>query len=245
MDAVLRAAVDGGAVPNVVGVAADNEGVIYEGAAGPRAVGGDEPVGADSIFRIASITKIVYTAAALQQRERCNLNFDAPVDAYCPDFAAVQVLDGFDDDKPRMRPPASRATVKQLVTHTAGLAYSFWNGDIVRWEAAGGAANAPGGLKGSFAAPMVADPGTRLEYGISTDWLGRVVEAASRQSLACRSTPPRRCRCPSTSSERSTPRARVLAGLGGVAHAGEEWRTGSHNVTGRSIGMPVTSGTSS
>lgn len=183
IDAVLQAAVDSGAVPNVVGVAADNECVIYEGAAGPRAVGGHEPVGADSVFRVASMTKIACTVAALQQRERGNLNFDAPVDAYCPDFAAVQVLDGFDDDKPRMRPPASRATVKQLVTHTAGLAYSCWNADIARWEAAGGAANAPGGLKGTFAAPMVGDPGTRLDYGISTDWLGRVVEAAGRQSL--------------------------------------------------------------
>lgn len=176
IDAVLQAAVDIGAVPNVVGVAADDEDLIYEGAAGPRAVGGTVPVDADSIFRIASLTKIVCTVAALQQRDRGNLNFDAPVDTYCPDFAAVEVLDGFDDGKPKTRPPASRATVKQLVTHTAGLAYGFWNADIARWEAATG----PGTV---FTAPMVADPGTRFEYGISIDWLGKVVEAASGQSL--------------------------------------------------------------
>jgi CubicO group peptidase (beta-lactamase class C family) len=183
IDAVLQAAVDSGAVPSVVGVAADHDGVTYQGAAGPRAAGADEPVGADSIFRVASMTKIVCTVAALQQRERGNLDFDAPVDAYCPDFAAVPVLDGFEGGRPRLRAPASRATVSQLATHTAGLAYSFWNADIVRWEAAGGAVNAPDGLTGTFAAPMVADPGTRVEYGISTDWLGRVVEAASGQSL--------------------------------------------------------------
>ena len=74
-------------------------GVIYEGAAGPRAVGAAEPVSADSIFRIASMTKMVCTVAALQQRDRGNLDFDAPVDTYCPDFAAVQVLDGFDGDQ--------------------------------------------------------------------------------------------------------------------------------------------------
>jgi CubicO group peptidase (beta-lactamase class C family) len=176
VEAVLRAAVDSGAVPNVVGVAADDRGVTYQGAAGPRAVGGDEPVGVDSIFRIASMTKPVCTVAALQQRERGNLDFDAPVDSYCPDFAAIRVLDGFDDGKPRMRAPASRATVRQLVTHTAGLAYGFWNADLARWEAATGPSDA-------LAAPMVADPGTRFEYGISVDWLGRVVEAASGQSL--------------------------------------------------------------
>jgi CubicO group peptidase (beta-lactamase class C family) len=176
IDAVLRAAVDSGAVPNVVGMAADDEGVIYEGAAGPRAPGGHEPVGADSILRIASMTKMVCTVAALQQRDRGNLDFDAPVDTYCPDFAAVQVLDGFDDDKPRMRAPASRATVRQLVTHTAGLTYGFWSADLRRWEAATGTGDV-------FTTPMVADPGVRFEYGISTDWLGKVVEAASGQAL--------------------------------------------------------------
>jgi methyl acetate hydrolase len=182
IDALLQAAVDSGAVPNVIGVAADDKGVIYEGAAGPRAAGGNEPVSADSILRIASMTKIVCTVAALQQRDRGNLDFDAPVDTYCAEFAAVQVLDGFDDDKPRLRTPASRPTVKQLVTHTTGLAYGFWNADVLRWEAAtrtGGDSGEPG----FFAAPMVADPGTRFEYGISTDWLGRVVEAVSGQPL--------------------------------------------------------------
>jgi methyl acetate hydrolase len=176
IDAVLRDAVDRGVLPLVVGVAADHEGVIYEGAAGPRAVGGREPVGVDSVLRLASMTKLVCTVAALQQRERGNLDFDAPVDVYCPGFAAVQVLDGFDDDGPRLRSPASRATVAQLVTHTAGLTYGFWNADLRRWEAATGAGDV-------FTTPMVADPGTRFEYGISTDWLGKVVEAAGGQSL--------------------------------------------------------------
>jgi methyl acetate hydrolase len=180
IDAVLRAAVDGGAVPTIVGMAADDEGVTYEGAAGPRTVGEDEPVSADSIFRIASMTKIVCTVAALQQRDRGHLDLDAPVDSYCPEFAAVEVLDGFDDDdKPRTRAPASRATVRQLLTHTTGLTYGFWNADILRWEAATGTGNV-------FATPMVSDPGTRFEYGISTDWLGKVVEAAGGQPLdAC------------------------------------------------------------
>jgi CubicO group peptidase (beta-lactamase class C family) len=177
LDAVLRAAVDDGSVPNVVAVAADRDGVIYEGAAGPLAAGSPDPVDGDSIFRIASMTKTVCTVAALQQRERGNLDLDAPVEAYCPGFAAVRVLDGFDRDEPRLRPPATRATVRQLLTHTAGLAYGFWNADLARWDATAGAGDA-------LAAPMVSDPGTRFEYGLSTDWLGVVVEAVSGQSLA-------------------------------------------------------------
>jgi CubicO group peptidase (beta-lactamase class C family) len=176
LDAVLRKAVDDRAVPNVVALAAGDEGVIFEGAAGPLAVGRDEPVGADSVFRIASMTKLVCTVAALQLRDRGALNLDAPVDAYCPDFGDVQVLDGFAAAGPRLRAPTARATVRQLVTHTAGLAYGFWNSDLRRWQATAATGD-------PFDEPMVADPGTRFEYGTSTDWLGRVVEAAGGTSL--------------------------------------------------------------
>jgi methyl acetate hydrolase len=183
IDSVLQAAVDAGAVPNVVAMAADANGPIYEGAAGPRAVGSSEPVTPDTMFRIASMTKIVATTAALQLVERGKLDLDAPVDQYLPEFADLQVLEGFDGDTPRLRPPATRATVRHLVTHTSGLAYWFFNADIVRWEEATGTPNVLSGSKAIFAAPLVADPGTQYEYGINSDWLGRVVEAASGQSL--------------------------------------------------------------
>src|ERR671925_571920 len=183
IDAVLRGAVDSGAVPNVAAIAADREGIVYEGAAGPRVAGESEPVTVDTHFRIMSMTKIVATVAALQLMERGTLDFDAPIERYCPEWADVQVLEGFDGDTPRLRPPASQATVKQLVTHTTGLAYWFWNHDIARWEALTGTPNVLSGENVIFTAPLVADPGTRFEYGINTDWLGKVIEAASGSTL--------------------------------------------------------------
>lgn len=183
IDAVLQDAVSSGAVPNVVAVAADRNGTIYEAAVGPRAVGQDEPVGAESLFRIASMTKMVVTVAALQQLELGNIDLDAPVEQYCPQFADVEVLDGFDGETPRLRKPATKATVRQLATHTSGLSYWFWNNDIVRWEAATNTPNVLSGSNAIFTAPMIADPGTKIEYGISLDWLGKVVEAASGESL--------------------------------------------------------------
>lgn len=183
IDALLADAVARGAVPNVAAVAADRNGVIYEGAAGPRAVGSDDPLTTSTHFRIMSMTKMVATAAALQQMERGTLDLDAPVADYCPEFASLQVLDGFDGETPRLRAPTSQATVKQLITHTAGLGYWFWNADLVRWEASTKTPNVLSGSNVIFSAPLVADPGTRLEYGINTDWLGKVVEAASGMTL--------------------------------------------------------------
>ncbi len=184
IDKVLRDAVEAGAVPNVAAIAADRNGVIYEGAAGPRVAGVEgDPVTVDTHFRIMSMTKMVATVAALQQVEKGTLDLDAPIDTYRPEFAEVQVLDGFDDDKPRLRAPASRATVRQLVTHTSGLRYWFWNADVLRWETLTGTPNVLSGSNVIFTAPMTADPGTKFQYGINTDWLGRVVEAASGTTL--------------------------------------------------------------
>jgi CubicO group peptidase (beta-lactamase class C family) len=183
IDGVLQEAVSSGAVPNVIAMAADRDGVVFEGAAGPRSVDADDPVTPDTMLRIASMTKMVATVAALQQVERGNLSLDAPVADYLPEFADLQVLEGFDGDTPKLRPPSAQATVKHLVTHTSGLAYWFFNPDILRWEEVTGTPNVMSGSNQIFTAPLVADPGTKYEYGINTDWLGRVVEAASGESL--------------------------------------------------------------
>jgi methyl acetate hydrolase len=184
IDKVLQAAVDRGAVPHVAAIVANRDGVIYEGGAGFRIAGeSDAPVGTGTQFRIMSMTKMVATTAALQQKERGELDFNAPVEEYCPEFAEVKVLEGWDGDTPRLREPASKATVHQLVTHTSGLGYWFWSDELVRYEAATGVPNVVPGKKEAFQAPLLADPGTRFIYGINTDWLGKVVEAVAGKTL--------------------------------------------------------------
>jgi len=183
IDKVLRDAVAAGDVPHVAAIAADSGGVIYTGAAGPRAVGEDDPVSVDSLFRIMSMTKMPCTVTALQEVERGNLDLDATVAEYCPAFADLQVLTGFDGDTPVLRPPTRQATVRNLVTHTSGLGYWFWSDLLVRWEAVTGVPNVVAGSAASFTAPLLDDPGTRFIYGINTDWLGKVVEAVTGQTL--------------------------------------------------------------
>jgi len=183
LDEVLRAAVERGDVPGVVALAAGDDGVIYEGAAGVREAGADDPITPDTMMRIASMTKMVVTVAALQLVERGDLDLDAPVETYRPEFAELQVLEGFDGDTPRLRAPSARATVRQLATHTSGLGYWFLSGDIDRYEQVTGVPNILAGSAEVFRSPLLFDPGARFEYGISLDWLGRVVEAVSGQTL--------------------------------------------------------------
>ena len=177
IDDVLERAVQTGALPNVVAIAADRDGIIYEGAAGPRASGAPDPVGPDSRFRIMSMTKMVVTATALVLADQLKLDLDAPVEEYCAGFAELAVLQDIRDGQPVVRPPASKATVKQLITHTTGLGYWFFNDLVARWEKATGAPAVITGDRRVLDAPLTCDPGTAFVYGLGTDWLGQVIEA--------------------------------------------------------------------
>jgi methyl acetate hydrolase len=183
IDAVLADAVASGAVPNVVAVAADRHGVVYEGAAGPRAPGEDGTVNLDTPLRVMSMTKPVVTVAALQLAEQRKLDIDAPVEEYCPEFAEIGLLERIEDGGPVLRAPARKVTVKQLITHTSGLGYWFWNADVLAWERAVDAPKPMSGRRAVLDAPLVAEPGTAFIYSNSTDWLGLVVEAVCGRTL--------------------------------------------------------------
>lgn len=174
-DDVLATAVRAGEVPGVVAAAADKSGVVYTGAFGERVLGSGQPMTLDSVFWLASMTKAVTSVAAMQLVERGILELDAPLEQ----LAAVQVLDGFDDaGLPRLRAPKRPITLRHLLTHTAGFGYDTWNADLARY--AGGTP-----LRGlaALGAPLVFDPGERWEYGVNTDWVGRVIEQVTGISL--------------------------------------------------------------
>ena len=173
--AVLDAAVAKGALHGVAAVVVDRNGQLFHHAAGEA--------NERSMFRNASMTKAAATTAALQLVEQGRLGLDATVESILPEFGRLLVLDGFDGDTPRLRPPASQATVRQLMTHTAGLGYFFTNEKLLRYHAVTGEPNPLSGLKRSLSAPLVNDPGTAWEYGVNTDWLGLIVEKISDQSL--------------------------------------------------------------
>ena len=173
--ALLDGVVAKGALHGVAAVVVDRNGQLFHHAAGEAR--------ADTLFRNASMTKAVATTAALQLVEQGRLSLDASVASILPEFGRLQVLDGFDGDKPRLRPPARQATVRQLMTHTGGLGYFFLNEKLVRYHELTGEPTALTGLKRSLSVPLVNDPGTAWEYGVNTDWLGLVVEKISGQSL--------------------------------------------------------------
>ena len=79
IDAVLRRATDAKEVPGIVAVAANDKGIIYEGAFGTRDLAQGPAMTLDTIFRLASMTKAVTSVAAMQLVEQGRLQLDAPI----------------------------------------------------------------------------------------------------------------------------------------------------------------------
>ena len=184
IDQVLRQKTDARELPGVVAMAADSKDVIYQGAFGKRDLAKDEPMTADSVFWIASMTKAVTTAGAMQLVEQGKLSLDEPIGKVLPDIAAPQVLEGYDaQGEPKLRPAKRPITLRHLMTHTAGFAYDMWNGDMVKYLEKTGTPGVISCLNAALKTPLMTDPGTRWEYGTNIDFVGKAVEAASGTRL--------------------------------------------------------------
>ncbi len=184
IDQILRQKCESKEIPGVVAMAATGSEVIYQGAFGKRDLGKDDPMTADSVFWIASMTKAITCAAGMQLVEQGKLSLDEPIGKLLPDLASPQVLEGFDaSGAPKLRAAKKPITLRHLMTHTAGFAYDMWNGDIGKYLEKTGT---PGIISCQHAAlktPVMTDPGTRWEYGTNIDFVGKAVEAVSGKKL--------------------------------------------------------------
>jgi len=184
VDAGLRQAVDAREVPGVVAMAATDKGLLYEGAVGVRALDQSAPMSLDTVFRIASMTKAITSVAAMQLVEQGKLKLEEPVPNIDPALGSLQVLEGFDAaGAPTLRPARRPITLRHLLTHTAGFSYDIWNANTGRYVKAAGLPARATAKVASVRTPLSFDPGDKWEYGVNIDWVGRLVEATSGQTL--------------------------------------------------------------
>ena len=184
IDHVLADAITGTKVAGVVGAAADSGGTIYDDAFGVRRLGSTARMTTDTVFRIASMTKAVTGAAAMQMVEQGKLDLDQPAGEILPFLANPKVLLGYDGKgNAVLRAACGVVTLRKLLTHTAGFVYDTWNEDMNRFATETGLPAARTGKLAALEAPLGFDPGERWEYGINIDIAGRMVEVASGLDL--------------------------------------------------------------
>jgi methyl acetate hydrolase len=169
-------------LPGAVALIADREGVRLVEAFGHADATTGAAMEVDTVFQIASMTKAIVSAGAMQLVESGKLDLDAPIGDLLPQLANPQVLTGFaDSGEPQLRPASRQITLRHLLTHTAGLGYFFIRPEVLRYFASTGMP-APGSLA-SIQMPLLFDPGENWEYSVATDWVGLAVEAVTGKRL--------------------------------------------------------------
>lgn len=169
-------------IPSAAAIAISATKTLYSAGFGTRDADSDIAINGDTIFAIASMTKPVTSVAAMQLVERGLVSLDEPVSRHLPELANMQVLNGFNlAGEPVLRPARTPITLRHLLTHTSGMCYPTWHEQMNRYTQVAGAIP-PTGV--APLVPLMFEPGTRWQYGYSTDWAGRLVEAISRVNLA-------------------------------------------------------------
>lgn len=184
-DAEVRSATEGAVgLPGVVAGLTDEHQTRYLGCSGVRAAGEPEQISTDAVLALYSVTKSLTATLALQLADDGQLDLDAPAADYAPRLTKIGVLDGFDNDgSPHIRPPRTPVTTRQLLTHTAGFGYDFFDANLA---AATRALQLPDIATARIEAldtPLLFDPGTRWSYGMSLDWVGLVIEGLTGRRL--------------------------------------------------------------
>jgi methyl acetate hydrolase len=177
-DTVLDYSVNrAGGAPGVVAMATSRDRNIYEGAAGVRELGKDQPMTLDTVMAIFSTTKAFTGTAIMQLVEEGKIKLTEPAKKYAPEIAKLQVLDGFDGDgQPKTRKPKRSITVKDLMLHTSGLCYEFFSPDDLKYRTAKDIPTVVSSTFASIRTVLLHDPGEQWTYGVNIDWLGRIVE---------------------------------------------------------------------
>lgn len=149
---------------------------------GSRDVEGKLPMEKDTIFRVYSMTKPITTVAVMMLVEEGKLQLSDRVDKFIPEFKDVKVYKGGTVDKPELAPPEHPITVKNLLTHTAGLTYG-WGNDNVSEMYKKAKVFEVDSLKEFIERltklPLIANPGDKYEYSAAIDVLGYLVQVVS------------------------------------------------------------------
>jgi CubicO group peptidase (beta-lactamase class C family) len=138
----------------------------------------------DTVFWIHSMTKAITGTACMQLVEQGRLDLDAPAADVMPALAAPRVLEGFDaQGEPLLRPARGTITLRHLLTHTSGFVYETWNANQLAYLRKTGLSRYGSFTDPDHVLPLAFDPGSAWQYGIGIDWAGKMVEAASGETL--------------------------------------------------------------
>jgi CubicO group peptidase (beta-lactamase class C family) len=160
-----------GDVPGVVAIVVDRDKVLYHQAFGKMNTAKNVPMAKDTIVRIASMTKAVTSVGVMQLVEQGKVSLDDDVSTFVPRLKNPQVFSTYNEQAGTYDTRAAKKgiTIRQLLTHTSGIGYSWSDHGLNIAQKKTGAIN-------DSELPLVHEPGAQWTYGASTRVLGDVIE---------------------------------------------------------------------
>lgn len=190
LDAHFQDIVDKGIAPNIVTLVARKGKIVHEKAFGFSNLENKTPLKKDDIFRIASQSKLITTVGLMMLFEDGKFFLDEPISKYIPSFKNAKVLVSYDEKdrgKYITRPAKSGITIRQLLSHSAGIPYEHPLQDLPEYKVPFFCSAENDMLKDVVdkiaARPLLHDPGTQFTYGLNTDVIGRLIEVLSGMSF--------------------------------------------------------------
>jgi CubicO group peptidase (beta-lactamase class C family) len=195
IDAMLQAYVDNNLIAGAVALVLRDGRPVYQKAVGWADKEANRPMRMDTMFRIASQTKAITSVTALALVEEGKLGLGDAVGTFIPSFAKTTVA--VRNEAGTSIVPAKRPiTIRDLLTHTAGISYGVEPHIATEYGAQGLGPSAGAGwyfadkdepvcsaIERLGTLPFVAQPGEAWVYGYNTDVLGCVIERVTGQSL--------------------------------------------------------------
>jgi methyl acetate hydrolase len=174
----LADAVSRGDVPGVVALVVDRDKVLYHEAFGKMNTAKNVPMAKDTIFRIASMTKAVTSVGVMQLVEQGQVGLDDDVSKFIPRLKSPQVFGTYDERAGTYETHATKKsiTIRQLLTHTSGIGYSWSDHGLNIAQKKTGATN-------DSELPLVHEPGEQWTYGASTRVLGELIETMTGEKI--------------------------------------------------------------
>jgi CubicO group peptidase (beta-lactamase class C family) len=190
LDAVLQAEIVAGKLSGVVVAVARRGKVVYQKAFGVANLQTREPMRADALFRLYSMTKPVASVGLLTLYEQGKFRLTDPLDRYLPQFANVKVYKGVDaGGKPILATPTRKPTIQDAFRHTLGLASGLGQSPVdAMYREAGLGMGQLDSLAQEIdklgTVPLLYDPGERWVYGLGHDVQARLIEVFSGMPYA-------------------------------------------------------------
>jgi CubicO group peptidase (beta-lactamase class C family) len=185
IEATMKQWTDQQRLAGIVTVLTRHGKIVHTTANGKKDLRGADPVQRDSIFRIYSMTKPITGVAMMMLYEEGKWKLNDPVSRYIPEFAKLKVYAGDNPDgSPKLEDARRSMTMRELMTHTAGLGYTISAANPVdRLYRQNGILDATKPLQtmidGLARLPLQTQPGTRWSYSIAVDVQGYLVEKFS------------------------------------------------------------------